>query len=173
MDARRWWVGAAMLSLGGCALMGRSSGPVRDFALRDAGGAEVGTVRLQGASHGTRVTVRVHGLTPGMHGVHLHQTGVCEGPAFTSAGPHWNPTGKKHGWANPEGHHMGDLPNLTVNADGTGMMDFSVEAPYAAGPTSVLDADGSALVVHASMDDNKTDPSGNSGARIACAAITG
>jgi Cu-Zn family superoxide dismutase len=170
MRTNAWWVCGAVVALGACAGAGRSSN-ARDFALRDANGAEVGTVTVQPASHGTRVMVHVRGMTPGDHGTHLHQVGLCEGPGFTSAGGHWNPTNRQHGWSNPQGHHMGDLPNLTVGADGTGTLDFSIAAPWAAGPTSVFDADGTALVVHAAADDNKTDPSGNSGARIACAAI--
>jgi Cu-Zn family superoxide dismutase len=171
MKPRAWWACGVVLAVAGCAGAGRSSS-ARDFPLRDANGAEVGTVTLQPGSHGTRVMVHVRGMTPGDHGTHLHQVARCEGPAFTTAGAHWNPEGKQHGWANPLGHHMGDLPNLTVGADGTGVLDFTVPAPFTPGPSSVFDADGSALVVHAAADDNKTDPSGNSGARIACAALT-
>ena len=171
MTKSAWWACGAVVVLAGCSGAGRSSA-ARDFSLRDANGAEVGTVTLQPAGANTRVMVHVRGMTPGQHGTHLHQVARCEAPGFTTAGGHWNPTSKQHGWSNPQGHHVGDLPNMTVEADGTGMMDFTVPAPFAAGPNSIFDADGSALVVHAAPDDNKTDPSGNSGARVACAALT-
>ena len=97
--------------------------------------------------------------------MHIHQVGRCDGPGFESAGPHWNPTGRQHGRLNPAGRHAGDLGNLQVLADGS----VSVEV---AGPNaSVFDADGAALVIHAQKDDERTDPSGNSGARIACAVL--
>jgi superoxide dismutase, Cu-Zn family len=170
MRATAWFGCGAVVVLGAGAGANRSSA-ARDFSLRDSNGAEVGTVTLQPGGANTRVMVHVRGMTPGQHGTHLHQVGRCEAPAFTTAGGHWNPTNKQHGWSNPAGHHMGDMPNLTVEADGTGTMDFTVPAPFAAGPTSVFDADGTALVIHAAADDNKTDPSGNSGARVACAAL--
>jgi superoxide dismutase, Cu-Zn family len=171
MIQRAWVACAAVVALGACSGAGRSK-DARDFELRDASGNAVGMVTLQPGTHGTRVMVHVRGMAPGEHGTHLHQVAKCDGPAFTTAGGHWNPDGKQHGWANPQGHHMGDLPNLVVAADGTGVLDFTVPAPWTPGPTSIFDADGSALVVHAAADDNKTDPSGNSGARIACAALT-
>lgn len=121
---------------------------------------------------GNEVRIAINGLRPGRYGVHLHAVGRCEGPAFESAGPHWNPTTRQHGRLNPAGHHRGDLPNLEVGADGTGRLAFTI-----AGPTiwhrrnGFLDADGTALVVHAAPDDERTDPSGNSGARIACGVL--
>ena len=100
--------------------------------------------------------------------MHLHQTGRCEAPGFASAGPHWNPTGKQHGSENPQGAHMGDLQNVTVEPDGS----LSAEVAVPGGAASpMLDANGAALVIHADPDDYKTDPSGNSGARIACAVL--
>jgi len=114
---------------------------------------------------GTSLTVEAGGLPRGEHGLHLHVVGRCDGPDFASAGPHWNPSGRKHGRDNPEGPHLGDLPNLTVGADGRGSATLEV-------PQGFVDADGAALVIHASPDDYRTDPSGNSGARIACAAFT-
>jgi Cu-Zn family superoxide dismutase len=91
--------------------------------------------------------------------------GQCDGPDFKSAGPHWNPAGRQHGHDNPLGAHLGDLPNLSVGSDGRGTASFTVDGDMA-------DADGTSLVIHADPDDNKTDPSGNSGARIACAVLT-
>jgi Cu-Zn family superoxide dismutase len=140
--------------------------------IRNAQGATVGTVMLHAVPGGTQVMVRASGLTPGNHGTHLHTVGRCDAPDFTTAGPHWNPTSKEHGMENPRGWHQGDLPNLTVGADGTGTLEFIVPVPYGPGQ-GMMDADGSALVIHAGADDMRTDPAGNSGARIACAVIPG
>jgi Cu-Zn family superoxide dismutase len=124
-----------------------------------------GSVAGSVARAGNRLIIDTTGLSPGSHGLHLHAAGRCEGPDFTSAGPHWNPTNRKHGSDNPDGPHLGDLPNLTIGADGRGSVTLAV-------PPGFVDADGTAVVIHAAPDDNRTDPSGNSGARIACAALT-
>ena len=134
--------------------------------LKDAQGTIVATATLTDANGGVRIALRASGLRPGAHGLHIHAVGVCAPPAFTSAGGHFNPQNKKHGHKNPEGAHTGDLPNLTVGADGTG----SIETP-AAGVT-LKDVAGLALVIHADPDDETTDPTGNSGARVACGVIT-
>jgi len=117
-------------------------------------------------SDGQRTTIKVNasGLVPGKHGIHLHAVGSCNGPDFKSAGTHWNPAGKQHGHENPAGAHLGDLPNLRVGDDGKGSASFEVRGDMA-------DADGTSLVVHAKPDDYKTDPSGNSGDRVACAVL--
>ena len=112
--------------------------------------------------------VDASGLTRGVHGVHIHETGKCEGPAFASAGAHWNPTMKMHGRDNPMGAHEGDLPNLMIGTDGRGSISIDVPGTSA----QLLDADGAAVVIHADPDDYKTDPSGNSGGRIACGVLT-
>lgn len=142
--------------------------PIGWAKLQDAKGADAGTVKLfagtDGAIHGV---ADVTGATPGEHGIHLHTTGKCEGPAFTTAGGHLNPDGKQHGLQNPQGAHQGDLPNIVVGADGKGHATFTAHTTEAA----IFDADGTALVVHAAPDDGKTDPSGNSGARILCGVI--
>jgi Cu-Zn family superoxide dismutase len=114
------------------------------------------------------VAIAVRGMATGTYGTHLHAVGQCEGPAFASAGGHLNPGGHQHGRLNPMGTHMGDLPNLVVDAAGRGVMDFELSATTA----SLLDADGTAIVIHAGADDERTDPSGNSGARIACAVLS-
>jgi Cu-Zn family superoxide dismutase len=112
--------------------------------------------------------VTASGLPHGLHGIHVHTIGRCEGPDFASAGGHWNPAGKKHGMNNPAGPHAGDLPNVEVAANG--VLGATVTLPGAT-MAGLLDADGSALLIHAQPDDYVTDPSGNSGARIACAVI--
>lgn len=136
--------------------------------LQDPAGRAVGQARLEQRSGGVSLSMRVEGVSPGTHGVHVHAVGRCEVPAFTSAGPHWNPTGRQHGKDNPTGMHKGDLPNLTVGSDGRGSLSFMLDGAVLA---DMLDADGAALVVHAAADDYRTDPSGNSGARIACGVI--
>jgi Cu-Zn family superoxide dismutase len=143
-------------------------------SLINAQGQLIGEASAARVGNVVRIRLSVHGLTTGSHGVHLHQTGRCDAPAFTSAGPHWNPTNHQHGRLNPMGPHLGDLPNLVVGANGRGRIDFAMPVPAgtAAGANPLLDADGTALVIHAAADDLRTDPSGNSGARIACGVLT-
>lgn len=143
---------------------GEGGGP--SVALVNSAGVSVGAVEMQQRSGGTYIRVEVQGLQPGEHGLHLHAIGKCEGPAFQSAGGHWNPVGKQHGHLNPLGAHLGDLPNLTVSANGRGRLVFLVNGQVGG------DADGTSLVVHAKPDDYRTDPSGNSGDRIACAVLS-
>lgn len=131
-----------------------------------------GTATLAQTGTATRVRVRVGGLAPGVYAVHLHSVGQCFGPDFKSAGGHFNPTAHQHGMNNPAGPHMGDLPNIAVGADGTGGIDTTIAGLQIKGGAMPLqDTDGAAVVLHAGPDDYKTDPSGNSGARIACGAI--
>ncbi len=140
--------------------------------LRDSQGQLVGIAILAQEEAGVRIGVVVKNLSPGLHGIHLHAAGTCEPPDFSSAGPHFNPLGKKHGLDNPQGPHAGDLPNLAVGPDGTGILDIITErVTLKAGPLSLFDADGSALVIHAGPDDQQSDPAGNSGGRIACGII--
>ena len=155
----------------GCAAM--HLGPVGARAqLKDKDGKSVGTATFREMSDGVLVSVDVKGLTPGLHAVHIHAVGKCEGPAFTSAAGHFNPLQKKHGFKNPEGAHAGDLPNMLVAKDGSGQFEALTDGvTLGSGPTSIFDADGSALVVHAGVDDNVTDPTGNAGDRAACGVI--
>ena len=135
------------------------------IALVNGAGASTGAVQVEQRANGSYLRIAVQGLPPGEHGLHLHAVGRCEGPAFQSAGAHWNPAGRQHGHLNPQGAHAGDLPNLTVSANGRGSLNLLVPA------SALADADGTALVIHAKPDDYRTDPSGNSGDRIACAVI--
>lgn len=172
-------VALLVVSMGACASnKGAAGAPAASATatLRDAAGATVGTARLTESATGlVTLVVDVHGLTAGSHGIHLHTVGSCVAggtPAFAGAGGHYNPTSKSHGLQNPQGPHAGDLPNLEVRADGTGHLQTTNDrVTLTAGAHSLLDADGSALVIHAAADDQKSDPAGNSGARIACGVI--
>ena len=136
--------------------------------LLNATGQSIGTVRAWQTAGGVSFRISASGLPHGLHGVHVHAVGRCDPPDFKSAGAHWNPVGRQHGMNNPAGPHAGDLPNVEVAANG--VLTATRTLPNAS-MTSLLDADGAALVVNASAYDYKTDPSGNSGARIACAVI--
>ncbi|HEY1815431.1 MAG TPA: superoxide dismutase family protein [Kofleriaceae bacterium] len=141
--------------------------------LADAKGADVGTATLTSASKGVSIALNLHGLTPGQHAIHVHQTAKCDAPDFKSAGGHFNPDSKRHGMKNPQGPHAGDMPNFT--ADAKGNAKATVVAPGVTLGTdahSVFTGGGTALVIHAKADDMKTDPSGNAGDRIACGTIT-
>jgi len=165
------WLILAGLLLGGCATM-RYGPPQATADLKKASGETVGRTRLWEDADGVRILVRVQGLPPGQHGIHLHAVGKCDPPDFASAGGHFNPAGKQHGLKNPAGSHAGDLPNLEVAADGKGRLNYVTKlATLASGPTSLLGPDGAAVVIHANPDDEVTDPSGNSGGRIACGII--
>ncbi|WP_242187016.1 superoxide dismutase family protein [Sphingomonas sp. CARO-RG-8B-R24-01] len=133
--------------------------------LRTPDGADVGRATATEVGGGLRLTLDVRNMPPGTHGAHVHAVGHCDAPDFATAGGHWNPTAAKHGSMNPQGPHEGDLPNLIVGSNGRGTIGIVLPGATMAG---LLDADGSALVVHANPDDLMTDPSGNSGGRIAC-----
>ena len=141
--------------------------------LSDAQGKQIGQATFVQQGGGVKMTVIANGLTPGLHGIHLHAVGQCKGPDFASAGGHWNPMHKMHGMQSPQGPHMGDLPNITVGPEGKGRLETTIAgATLDSGPMGLLDSDGTALVIHAGPDDNKTDPSGNSGGRVACGVVT-
>jgi len=119
-----------------------------------------------------KVQVKVTGLPPGKHGIHIHAAARCESPDFRTAGKHFNPFGRKHGLQSAEGAHAGDMPNLAVGRDGAGRATFTARgASLGDGKGSLFGPDGTALVVHADPDDGRTDPAGNSGARIACGIV--
>jgi superoxide dismutase, Cu-Zn family len=140
--------------------------------LKDAQRKAVGDIIIWDQGPGVALELTLHDLTPGEHAIHFHAAPKCEGPDFKSAGGHFNPDGKKHGFDSPDGHHAGDMKNFTVGADGKAnvrMEDGDVTLKD--GPHSLL-TNGAAIVVHAKADDYKTDPSGNSGDRVACGVVT-
>jgi Cu-Zn family superoxide dismutase len=167
---------AAIVTLAGCTAAGSQAiprGPL-EAPFRDATGRDLGTATFTQLTHGVLLRVSLRGLTPGAHGIHLHQRGRCEAgtPAFESAGGHTNPTSRAHGWNAPNGQHQGDLPNLVVAGDGTASAEFVVAgARLGDGTGALTDADGVSVIVHAKADDHRTDPSGDSGDRVACAAF--
>ncbi len=139
-------------------------------SLLDAQGNAKGQVEIADTG-ALEFQIRAIGLSPGPHGVHIHMVGKCDAPDFASAGGHWNPQARRHGAQNPDGAHLGDLPNIIIGEDGTGTLAFSVQAMLDTGEHPLIDADGAALVIHAGPDDMMTDPAGNSGGRIACGII--
>ncbi len=183
---------AAGLALGGCnnsannANNGNAAqtgaGPITQapsVPLVNASGEIIGQVRGGDSPNGAVLEIDAHDLPPGVHAIHIHDVGICQPPDFKSAGGHWNPTGKQHGGENPNGAHVGDLQNVTVAQDGTLRARIVVPGTYLSnngrdvkpGSYEIFDASGASVVIHAKPDDYKTDPSGNSGDRIACAAL--
>lgn len=164
-----WLVGGCAIDQGATSSKSDRSAEAR---LADTNGREVATAKLSTLARGVQVRIAATGLPQGIYAAHIHLVGRCDAPDFATAGGHWNPTGRQHGRDNPAGAHLGDLPNLTVGANGRGAMAFRVaNARLVGGAAPILDADGAALMIHAKADDYRTDPSGASGARIACGVI--
>lgn len=148
------------------------AGVPQSFNFTGGDGALLGSVMVSEDPSGLVLNVNGVAMPAGVHGIHLHEKGLCDGPKFESAGAHLNPGAKQHGRDNPAGPHAGDLANLTVAANGTASVSIPIAgAMMSSGAMMLADADGTALVIHAKPDDYRTDPSGNSGDRIACAVI--
>jgi Cu-Zn family superoxide dismutase len=156
-----------ILSLLFCAAVAYA-GDSKTVPMINSEGKSIGSATITPAGKGVNIRLRVQDLSPGQHAFHVHQTSSCQTPDFKSAGPHFNPSNKKHGFKNKEGHHAGDMKNFTVPATGRTAVNFhnkdlTMDQLTANGGTS--------LVIHAKADDMMTDPSGNSGDRIACGEI--
>ena len=160
----------AVALLAACATGGGSGGPSAEAVLKPtAGNAASGTVSFWKDGDAVVVTARVSGLTPGPHGFHIHEKGDCSAPDATSAGGHFNPQGKPHGHPDQADHHAGDMPQLVADASGNANLTATLKTVgIGSGPADIV---GRGLVVHAAADDFKTQPTGNSGARVACGVI--
>jgi len=136
-------------------------------------GEKLGEAKFYEAPGGVRIEVSLIQQVPGVHAIHIHSVGKCEGPDFLSAGAHFNPFHKQHGTENPKGPHAGDLPNFEAGPDG--VAKFSVVTALVSlgsGPDSIFQPGGTSLIIHENSDDYRTDPEGNAGARVACGVIT-
>jgi superoxide dismutase, Cu-Zn family len=142
--------------------------------LKNREGKQVGTLTISvHSSGGVQINGRLMDLPPGVHGMHIHEMGKCEPPDFKSAGAHFNPSGKQHGELNPQGAHEGDLGNVRIESNGTAQLSMLADrVTLADAPNSLLKPGGTSIVIHADIDDLKTDPSGGSGDRIACGVVT-
>lgn len=172
----------AVALIAGCATSGSSAGSSASNSagtsagsaqatIRDQSGRVLGTLTLTESGRGFVTTGTLDHLSPGVHGIHIHTIGACTG-TFTSAGGHWNPTGHQHGFENPMGPHLGDLQNIVAAADSSADVAVSNRGGgFLRGVGGLLDGDGASIVVHSGPDDYRTDPAGNSGARIACGVL--
>jgi Cu-Zn family superoxide dismutase len=163
--------GLSTLSVG--IALAQSPAPTASAVIKDAMGTTVGTATLRETASGVLLKVDLTGAPTGVHALHVHTTGKCDAPMFTTAGGHFAPGGTKHGLMAAGGPHAGDLPNIYVPADGKLSIEvLESNVTLADGPRSLMDADGSAIVLHATADDYMTDPAGNAGGRIACGVVT-
>lgn len=153
--------------------VGSPSMPSGHATIRNAAGASVGDVTFSSSATGVHITGTLNDLPAGVHGIHLHGVGKCDPSDFSTAGPHLNPAAAHHGLENLAGPHAGDLPNITVSSSGSASLDLTAPRVTLDASTSggLFDSDGTAIVIHAGRDDQKSDPAGNSGARIACGII--
>lgn len=158
---------AAASALAGCAAVDVPV-PAPPVSLINGSGQVIGAISPSQTSGGVSLAISASGVPHGLHGVHVHAVGRCDPASFDSAGSHWNPAARKHGFNDPQGPHAGDLPNVAASSSGVVRETVVLAGTSLA---QLADADGSALVIHASADDYVTDPSGNSGARIACAVL--
>ncbi len=169
---KRLIAGLGFLFLSTAVLSAEKGAATAKADLADSQGKKVGTAKLRQTSGGVKISLTVSGLAPGEHAFHIHSVGKCEGPDFKSAGAHFNPYSKKHGLKNPDGAHAGDMENIKVGSNGSGKAAVvNKQVTLGDGPNSLFHEGGTAIVIHASPDDNVTDPAGNAGARVACGLI--
>jgi superoxide dismutase, Cu-Zn family len=165
----------AVIAAAGCFAVSQAQAQEQSAkaVLMDPDRKEIGNVTISEVAQGVRIFAQADNLPPGVHAFHIHETGQCEPPDFESAGGHYNPTDKQHGWDNPEGPHAGDFPNVHVHDDGKLAIEYFTDAvTLGEGETTLFDEDGSAVVMHEGVDDYQTDPAGHAGARIACGVIS-
>lgn len=166
-------IAALGLALAGCeSIQQVPTERLGSATLRFANGLPAGSAQLYGNADQVSISIALAGFEPGVRGVHLHTTGKCEGPDFTSAGGHLNPDSHEHGFENPDGPHLGDLPNATIGANRGGTVSATLRGTRAQVLAAIFDADGTAVMVHAGPDDYRTDPAGDSGSRVACGVLS-
>lgn len=171
MNRLKWmsWLSFWMV---GTAWMAAAATPSIETTVYDAEGKDIGTVKLTQLEQGVKMDLQVKNLPPGQHAFHVHEVGKCKGPDFKSAGDHFSPLERKHGFDTAGGPHAGDMPNLVVKADGTVHMEIiNSNVTLNKGASALLKPGGTALVIHSGPDDHVTQPSGDAGGRIACAEI--
>lgn len=162
----------AALALAGCSTLDTlPTQRVAEARLSFANGIPAGTAQLVSDGRVLSLAIAATGLSAGEHGFHLHTTGLCEAPDFKSAGGHLNPAGNQHGALNPDGKHLGDLPNLVVGASRSATTEIELGADTPELRDALFDADGTAIVIHAEADDYRSDPAGEAGARVACGVL--
>ncbi len=170
---RRIALAAGPLLLFSAICYSQASAQTANLEMLNSHGKTVGYATLTEQPAGVKISLQAWKLSPGQHGFHIHAIGRCDPPSFLSAGGHFNPDGKKHGLKNPAGPHAGDLPNLVAGPDGTATAELVLsQVTMRPGKNSLFGREGSALVIHASPDDEQSDPAGNAGARVACGVIS-
>lgn len=156
-------------AVSGCATITPPAEPGARAALAPTqGNTANGNVRFSRQGEDVLIEADIKGLTPGLHGFHVHDKGDCSAPDGSSAGGHFNPTGAQHGGPTAAEHHVGDMPMLVADDKGRAKLRIGLNSLALDGPNSIV---GKAVIVHAQADDFLTQPAGNSGARVACGVI--
>lgn len=167
---KKGWFFISLLLIAGCTQQNPTKVNVKMY---NAVGDSLGTVKLTEQASGVKIDVKLKGLTPGVHAIHIHDIGKCKPPDFKSAGNHFDVEGKEHGLLHPKGAHAGDLPNIIVKDDGS--VKAELMAPNVTlkdGKKSLFTKKGTSIVIDENKDDGLTQPSGDSGKRVACGEIT-